>query len=123
MLGPWNDSLNIVKSHEIVGVYGVVRIGPEGHPGVHFKVKSKIYIINYLSSDFYENLTMLSPWNDSLNIVENHEIVGAHGVVHVGPDEHPGVDFKVNMENIYHKLLTGKIWWNSDYSKARNKIS
>ena len=82
----------ISSSHEIVGVYGVVRIGPEGHPGVHFKVKSKIYIINYLSSDFYENLTMLSPWNDSLNIVENHESVGAHGVVHVGPDEHPGVD-------------------------------
>ena len=66
---------------------------------------------------------MLSPWNDSLNIVKDHEIVGVPGVVRVAPDEHPGVDFKVKMENIYHKLLTGKISWNSDYSKARNKIS
>ena len=71
----------------------------------------------------YEILTILSPWNYSLNIIQDHEIVGVHGVVRVGPDEHPGVDFKVKMENIYHKLLTGKISWNSDYSKARKKIS
>ena len=57
---------------------------------------------------------MLSPWNDSLNIVKDHEIVGVHGVVLVGPIEHPGVDFIVNLENIDYKLLTGKIWWNSD---------
>ena len=48
---------------------------------------------------------MLSPLNDSLDIVKNHENVGIHGVVRVGPEGHPGVDFKVNMQNIHHKLL------------------
>ena len=64
---------------------------------------------------------MLSPWNDALNIVKDHEIVGVHGVVRVGPDEHPGVDFEVNLVNIDYKLLTGKILWNSDYSEAIKK--
>ena len=48
---------------------------------------------------------MLSPLNDSLDIVKNHENVGIHGVVRVGPEVHPGVDFIVNMRNIYHKRL------------------
>ena len=48
---------------------------------------------------------MLSPLNDSLDIVQDHEIVGVPGVVRVGPEGHPGVDFKVNMQNIYHKRL------------------
>ena len=66
-----------------------------------------IYILHiyFEISTIYEILTVLSPWNDSLNIVQDHEIVGVHGVVRVGPYEYPGVDFKVNMKNIYHKLL------------------
>ena len=39
------------------------------------------------------------------NIVQNHEIVRVHLVVRAGPEVHPGVDFKVNMQNIHHKLL------------------
>ena len=54
----------------------------------------------------YEILTILSPWNYSLNIIQDHEIVGVHGVVRVGHDEYPGVELKVNMENIL--ILAGQ---------------
>ena len=60
---------------------------------------------------------MLSPLNDSLDIVKNHENVGIHGVVRVGPEGHPGVDFKVNMQNIYHKLLILRFLLKSNHVK------
>ena len=70
---------------------------------------------------FYENMTISSLWNGSLDIVKDNVIVGVHGVVIAGPDEYPVVDFQVTMQNIYqttYPLILRK----SDHIKPWKRI-